>query len=326
MPLPPGNADSRLEPKARWKFFADRAKHNRLALRLADRLGRGQGKLRLLDRLGSRCIPPAPLTPDLSDWTSRHASAVWLGHASILFRLAGLTVLTDPVFSDRVGIGLGLATAGPRRLTALPLPPDKLPAADLILLSHAHFDHLDRPTLARLPKSARVLISAGNRDLVDDLGFADVTELAVGDSHKVGGVGGVGQAGALRITAIPVQHWGARVFNDTHRGYCAYLLETATHRILFGADTAYQEHWKAFAPVDLCCVGIGAYDPWVAAHATPEQAAEMARHAGARLVLPMHHRTFKLSHEPLADPLRRLKLALPPERLALTDIGGQWTE
>jgi L-ascorbate metabolism protein UlaG (beta-lactamase superfamily) len=305
------------EATARWRYFADRAKRSRLALGLADALGRGRGHFRFVDSLSSRGLPAPRHKPDLADWTSRGTSAVWIGHATILFRIGGLTILTDPVFSSRIGIGLGIMTAGPRRLLAPAVALSALPPVDVVLLSHAHFDHLDRPTLARLPRSSRVVISAGNRDLVDDLGFSALTELAVGKSLELGGV---------KVTAVPVKHWGARVFHDTHRGFCAYMLESGGKRILFGADSAYQEMWRGLGPVDLCCVGIGAYDPWVAAHATPEQAAEMARHAGARRVLPMHHSTFKLSHEPVAEPLRRFRAVADAgwEVGEGGEVGAQW--
>lgn len=302
------------EPRARWRYFADRLKHNPRALRVADAMGRGKGRLRLLDRFVR--VPAAPLRPDLSDWNERKVSAVWLGHASVLFRLGGRTILADPVFSPRVGVGMCVMTVGPARLVGLPVELRDLPTPDVVLVSHAHFDHLDRPTLQRLPKSAEIVTSEHNSDLVRDFGYRAAHELRWGDSRDVGGV---------RVTAVPVKHWGARVFHDAHRGACGFLLEHGGTRVLFGADSAYFEGWRGLGPVDLCCVGIGAYDPWVANHATPEQAARMADHCQARLVLPMHHSTFKLSHEPLADPLKRFRAVVPPERIALTQIGGEWT-
>lgn len=304
----------RAEPRARWRKITDRLKHNPSALKLADWLGRGRGRFRLFDRFVN--FSPAPLKPDLTNWEQRTLSVVWLGHASLLIRMGGLTIYTDPVFSNRIGLGLGLITAGPQRLVGLPLPVDHLPKPDLILVSHAHFDHLDRPTLARLPRTADVITSQGNADLLADLRFRSLTQLEVGAATKVG---------RISVTAIPVQHWGARVFHDMHRGYCGFLLESGPHRLLFGADTAYQEGWKSLGPVDFAAVGIGAYNPWVASHATPEQAVAMADHCQARIIAPIHHSTFKLSHEPLSEPIARFKAAVTLERIAFAQIGGSWT-
>ncbi|MGN6507586.1 MAG: MBL fold metallo-hydrolase [Tepidisphaeraceae bacterium] len=259
------------------------------------------------------------MTPNLVDWHRHRTAAAWLGHATLLLRIGGQTILTDPVFSPRVGIGLGLLTAGPLRHQRPAVAIGELPDIDIILLSHAHFDHLDRPTLSRLPKRSRVVASRGLRDLVDDLGFARVDELSWGESMRID---------ALTITAQPVKHWGARTFYDTHRGYGAFLLEGDGRRVLYGADTAYHEDWRGMGKVDLAIVGIGAYDPYIAAHANPEQALAMAGHVRAERVLPMHHSTFKLSHEPMTEPIERILTAAGKnaDRIVVRDVGGMWTD
>src|SRR2546421_11651948 len=129
-----------------------------MTLRLADRLGRGRGRLRLLDGLNAPAR--ARLKPNLAGWDDHDLAAAWIGHATVLLRVGGMTILTDPVLSNRVGVGLGLFTGGPRRLVAPALRLRELPPIDLILLSHAHFDHLDRPTLARLPRRIPVITAA----------------------------------------------------------------------------------------------------------------------------------------------------------------------
>ena len=123
-----------------------------------------------------------------------------------------------------------------------------------------------------------------------------------------------------------MKHWGARTFHDQHRGFNAYLLESPTHRVLYGGDTAYQELFKDAGPVDLSILGIGAYDPYIAAHATPEQALAMADHANAKFILPMHHSTFRLSHEPLHEPIERLIAAAGDraDRIVIREVGQQW--
>jgi len=298
-----------------WRRCTDWAKSRPLTLRAADWLGRGRGRLRLLDQLNA---PAAALSrPDLSRWHGHELAAVWIGHATVLLRIGGMTVLTDPVMANRVGVGLGLVTGGPRRLVAPALGLRELPAVDLILISHAHFDHLDRPTLARLPKNAEIITAHNTLDLVRDLGFRRITELQWGERLQVG---------PLRITAREVNPWGARTFFDRHRGYNAYLIETDHRRILYGGDSAYHDRYQDLGEVDLGIVGIGAYDPYIAAHATPEQAWAMANHAKATHILPMHHSTFRLSHEPINEPMQRLLTAAgrDEDRIIVRRVGDQW--
>jgi len=204
-----------------WRHYTDWAKRRPLALRLADAMGRGRGRLRLFDDLN----PPvrAPYVPDLANWERHDLAATWIGHATVLLRIGGMTILTDPVFSTRVGICGGLMTLGPRRFQAPALSIRQLPKLDLILISHAHFDHLDRPSLVRLPRETPVVTAKGTHDLVRDLGFRTVTELRWGESVRLGEVS---------VTAREVKHWGARTFFDAHRGFNAYLLESSKHRVL----------------------------------------------------------------------------------------------
>jgi L-ascorbate metabolism protein UlaG (beta-lactamase superfamily) len=298
-----------------WRSYTDWAKRKPVALRVAARLGRGRGRLRVIDWMTD--VQPARLVPNLSGWENQELAAIWIGHATVLLRIGGMTILTDPVFSPRVGVGMGIMTAGPKRFIAPAIALRKLPKIDLILVSHAHFDHLDRPTLDRLPKSTPVITSHHNADLINDLGYKRVTELQWGQSIELNG---------LRVTGCEVKHWGARTFYDHHRGYCAFLLEHGKRRILYGADTAYGEHFRDIGKVDLACLGIGAYDPYIAAHATPEQALAMGDDVRADHILPMHHSTFKLSHEPMNEPIERILTAAGRDtsRIIIREVGGQW--
>lgn len=299
-----------------WRIITDIVKRWPASLEVAARLGRSRGRLRPFETWN----PPAAAThrPDLTGWENHGLAAVWVGHATVLLRIGGMTVLTDPVFSNRVGLGLGVWTGGPRRLVAPALSIRQLPHVDLILISHAHFDHLDRPTLHRLSRKTPVITAHHTQDLVRDLGFRDVTELRWGESSE---------RGPVRVTAREVSHWGARTFTDDHRGYNAYVIESADRRVLYGGDTAYHEGFRGVGPVDLAVLGIGAYDPYIAAHATPEQAIRMADHCRAERVLPMHHSTFRLSHEPTGEPLERVMAAAgrdAADRLVAYDPGRQW--
>lgn len=299
-----------------WRQFSDWAKARPAALQLAESLGRGRRRLCILDHVA----PPVPARhhPRLTGWGQHELAAAWIGHSTILMRIGGMNILTDPVFSNRVGLDLGVITGGPRRLIAPAMRIEQLPPIDLVLVSHAHFDHLDRPSLARLPRTVPVITSEHNSDLIVDLGFPSVTELAWGRSKQVGN---------LRVTAWPVRHWGARTFHDTHRGFCAFLIEAGRHRVLFGGDTAYGDHFTPLRRVELAILGIAAYDPYIAAHCTPEQAWTMADHMRAEHVLPMHHSTFRLSHEPMDEPIIRFQEAAGPrlDRIVLTHVGQTWS-
>jgi L-ascorbate metabolism protein UlaG (beta-lactamase superfamily) len=168
----------------------------------------------------------------------------------------------------------------------------------------------------RFPKTP-VVTARYTRDLLDGLGFSTVIEVGW---HEVV------EAQGLRITGVPAQHWSPRVFLDTWRTFNAYLIEADGRRILFGGDTAFTDAWQPLAPVDLAIVGIGAYDPYVAAHATPEQAWRMTRDVAARHVATMHHSTFRLSHEPTTEPLRRLLQAAGDQagRVIVRAPGDVW--
>lgn len=241
--------------------------------------------------------------------------AISIGHATVLLRLGGMTILTDPVFSDRIGMRVMGRTLGLRRIRPAAVLVNQLPRIDVVLLSHAHFDHLDRPSLELLAagpaRGAAVVTATGTRRLIPR-GFSQVIEL--GWARRA--VLGVGADHELGITAMRPTHWGARAVADRHRGFNAYLLETSARRVFFAGDTALTDAFSRIGATDLSIFGIGAYDPWEHAHATPEQVWKMytgmssGRPAGA--LLPMHHSTFVLGREPMDEPLRRLLAAAGP--------------
>lgn len=300
-----------------WRHFAQVAKRSRHASLMAHRLDGGTGRLRWIDRLITRA-QPAPHRPDLTSFAHHDLSASWIGHATVLLRTGGMNILTDPAMGVRVGLGLGVLTGGPARHIAPALLPHELPHLDLIAISHAHFDHLDVPTLARLSRKVPVVTAEGTSDLIRGLGFACVREMPWGSRV---------QFGSLTVHSLPVRHWAGRLYHDHGRQACAYLFECDGRRVFFGGDTAFCDHYKPLRRVDLAVLGIGAYDPWEAGHATPEQAWQMAGHMGAEYVLPMHHSTFRLSHEPMNEPLMRLTDCAGREsgRLVCREIGQVWS-
>jgi L-ascorbate metabolism protein UlaG (beta-lactamase superfamily) len=271
-----------------------------------------------------RPIAPAFAKPEPSKWSDAGVTAAWIGHATVLINVFGITILTDPVLFPRIGIRLPGFTIGPKRLTAPALQFHELPRIDLILLSHAHFDHFDLRTLRRFNKNTTVVTAPNTADLLRWTRLRDITELCWGEQKSLNTV-----AGAVSITAFEVKHWGARTQRDTHRGYNGYLIESRARgkrRILFGGDTAMTDSFAKLrydGEIDLAIMSIGAYNPWIQSHCTPEQAVAMATAAGARFIMPVHHQTFRLSFEPLREPIERFQAALSetPERIALREIG-----
>ena len=123
-----------------------------------------------------------------------------------------------------------------------------------------------------------------------------------------------------------MNHWGARMRSDVWRGYNAYLIGNGRWRVLFGGDTAIQDYFRGLGGAHLAIMPIGAYDPWIRVHCSPEEAWTMSNDARAEFVLPIHHRTFHLSREPVAEPLHRLLDAAgrSQDRVALREIGQEF--
>jgi len=268
-----------------------------------------------------RPIAPAFARPSPAKWSDNQLTAAWLGHATVLINFFGIKILTDPVLFPRVGIRLPGLTVGPKRLTAPALTVRELPRIDILLLSHAHFDHFDMRTLHRFSRSTTVITAPQTSDLLRWKRFRDVSELHWQQDKSVTTL-----AGRIAITAFRVKHWGARKRRDTYRGYNGYLLERNNRRIIFAGDTAQCDSFtelRAAGPIDLAIMPIGAYNPWIHSHCTPEQAVQMATEAGARFIMPVHHQTFRLSAEGFREPIERFKAALhnTPERTALCEIG-----
>ncbi len=265
-----------------------------------------------------RAVQPAPHRPDPAGWPANALAAAWLGHATVLLNLHGTWFLTDPVLRTRIGLDLGVTAFGPRRLVRPALSADELPRLDALLISHAHMDHLDPRTLRRLPASLPVVAHASLRDLLCH--FENVTELRWGERTRVGEV---------TIEATPARHWGARMLSDGYRGYGGFLLQKDGTRVIYTGDTAATDVFRRYAEpsgVDLAILPIGAYNPWIANHASPEQAWQIGRDLGAQYVLPVHHSTFRLSREPMHEPVSRLLAAAGAERgrIVLTEVGQTW--
>jgi L-ascorbate metabolism protein UlaG (beta-lactamase superfamily) len=235
----------------------------------------------------------------------RELGVTFIGHSSFLVQIAGRKLLIDPVFAERL-IAL-------RRLRRPGVKIKDLPAIDLVLLSHAHMDHLNRPSLRRIVahinkvagRAPIAVVPWGVEDLVSDLGFARVVTLEWWQTKSIGG---------LEITMTPCKHWGARFFKDTHRGFGGYVIHGGGHALYHSGDTAY---FDGFAKIgsrlkpEVALLPIGAYRPdsYRGVHTCPEEALQAFLDLGARRMIPMHYGTFRLSQEPMEEPVERLMAA-----------------
>jgi L-ascorbate metabolism protein UlaG (beta-lactamase superfamily) len=268
-----------------------------------------------------REVRVAPERPFPRVWPDTGLHAAWIGHTTVLLKIDGYTILTDPVFSTRVGLNLGPMTLGLKRLVEPALRRVELPKVDLVLLSHAHFDHFDVPSLRSLEDPhATVVTASKTSDLLRVKRYAAVHELGWGQTVHVG---------PAVIRAFEVNHWGARMRKDTHRGYNGYTIEVGRRRILFGGDTANTPTFRSLKsgrPYNLAIMPVGAYDPWIHYHCTPEEAWRMAEEAGFEFFLPVHHQTFQLSREPYLEPIGRVYDAAGghPDRVAIDGIGQEF--
>jgi L-ascorbate metabolism protein UlaG (beta-lactamase superfamily) len=265
-------------------------------------------------------LPPAA-KPAPGSWADGRITIANLGHATLLMNFLGVRIITDPTLFDRIGLAIGpLLTIGPQRMVAAPLSPLELGTVRVILITHAHMDHLDLPSLRALPKGATVVACTGCGDLIRTLGFTDVRELRWGQSTEVDG---------LTITAMGARHWGKRwpPFGRDY-GFNSYVLDRGGHRMLLACDSAETELFAPLhdRPPEIAAFSIGAYDPWIWNHANPEQVWRMFRETGAHYLIPIHWGTFRLSKEPVGDPMRRLIAAAGDDagRIALRQIGAIW--
>jgi L-ascorbate metabolism protein UlaG (beta-lactamase superfamily) len=261
----------------------------------------------------SRFIP-APQT-----WENNALTAAWLGHSTVLVNFYGVTILTDPVLLKRVGADTCVGTVGMKRLVAPALKPAQLPPIDVVLLSHAHMDHLDPATLRELPGTPAVVTARETEDLLRATPLRAPQALAWGDSARI-----TSDRGVVEIEAFEVKHWGARWRFDKYRGYNGYVISREGKRIIFGGDTALSSSFRRLrsrGSFEWTIMPIGAYNPWVVAHCTPEQAVRMANDVGASRLLPIHFKTFALGREGTEEPLERLEAAIEPERIGWREVG-----
>ncbi len=255
--------------------------------------------------LRPKSAPARPIRDLLTELEPEGLAMSWLGHASVIVGLDHVTIAVDPVLSERIGPRVRSRTLGLKRLAPAPIDAASMKGVDAILITHAHFDHLDRPTLEAVADPRTTVVVPPRCARLIPRGFGRVVELKPGGDFHLGEV---------HIRAIQPRHWGARTWFDRRRGACAYELGRDSVRVLFAGDTADTNTFDQLEGIDLAVFGIGAYDPWEHMHATPEQVWKMFLATGARYLLPVHFGTFPLSDEPIDEPIQRLLAAAGAER------------
>ncbi|UYL07315.1 MBL fold metallo-hydrolase [Bdellovibrio sp. SKB1291214] len=241
----------------------------------------------------------------------------WLGHSAMLVQMDGMNVLTDPALSDRVS---PVSFAGPKRYGKLPLQIEQLPALDVVIISHGHYDHLDLPSLKKIYDQnggrTQFLVPLGNKVLLESEGIKNVREFDWWQGTQVG---------ALNFTFTPAQHWTARSLFDRNLTLWGGWMVKGSHQVFFAGDTGYskdfQDIYQRLGAVDVALIPIGAYSPrWFMQlqHIDAGEAVQIHKDLHAKLSLPVHWGTFKLSDEPMNEPPEKLREALQKANLPLS--------
>ena len=248
---------------------------------------------------GERRVPTGPL-PSLDPrdaWSRPPQSglrATWLGHSTVLIEIDGLRVLTDPVWGPRAS---PLALAGPKRFQPVPVKLSEMPAVDLVLISHDHYDHLDYPTIRALAKSSVPFVtSLGVGAHLEAWGVPPerITELDWWESYRLPGT-------SLTVTAAPSQHFSGRGLKDRNTTLWSSLaIRSDRHSVFFSGDTGLTAEYglirDRLGPFDLVILEVGAFHPaWGDIHLGPENALEAHKLLGGGVFMPVHWGTFSLA-------------------------------
>lgn len=242
----------------------------------------------LSPRRPGRVIDGVPLT------TGDGIGVTWLGHAGFFGQIDGVNLIIDPNWA---------LWHGPvKRLQHPSLWAGDLPPIDLVLVTHAHFDHLHLPSLRRIARGQPIIVPEGVGTLVKRCGFGQIIELKTWEEA---------QFRDLHITLTPARHWGARMIHDTHRGFGGYLIQSSTRTLFHCGDSSMFDGFKEIgkrAEIDVALMPIGAYlaPSGRPVHMNPEEALDAFQMMGAKQMVPMHHETFPLGGEPIYEPVERL--------------------
>ena len=239
-------------------------------------------------RLGSNAVPTFPKV------LPGEFCITWIGHASFLIQTHEINVLIDPNWSKWLKVIKRLKKPG--------FEIHHLPEIDIVLVTHAHFDHLDRRTLRKVASDQPIVVPIGVGNLVHDLGFHIVHELDYWQTVKLD---------SLAISLTPCYHWGARFLADLYRGFGGFLIEVNGRTIFHCGDSAYFPGFKEIGDrydIEIALLPIGAYDAPTGreVHMNPEEAVKAFTELRAKTLVPMHYGTFRLGFEPLDEPPERL--------------------
>jgi L-ascorbate metabolism protein UlaG (beta-lactamase superfamily) len=243
----------------------------------------------------------------------------WVGHAGFYVQFADHSIMIDPNWANWHGFV--------RRQRRPGLPLRKIPELDLVLVTHAHFDHLHKPSLRVLQAREGIVVPRGSGTLVRRLGFPSVHEMKIWDRREFE---------ELHITHTPSHHWGARYLHDTHRDYGGYLIEAGGKSVFHCGDSAwfdgFGEIGRRMPNIDVALMPIGAYEAPSGrdVHMNPEEAVRAFAEIGAKVMIPMHYGTFPLGNEPPEEPVDRL--LQEADRLGLSEkiiipeegVGIEW--
>lgn len=252
-----------------------------------------------------------PFATDVSTYRQPPASGLritWVGHSSLLIEIDSLRILTDPVWSERASFS---DVIGPKRFFPAPLALKDLPALDAIIISHDHYDHLDRYVIPQFASSnVPFYCSLGVAVYLEQWGIQKerIREMNWMDTVTI--------AGKCDVTALPARHFSGRsLFNRFETLWSSFVIKTATHNIYFGADSGWYEGFheigEAFGPFDLTILEVGAYNEnWADIHMGPDNAVKAHLALKGKLLMPIHWGTFNLALHPWNEPVERLiKLA-----------------
>lgn len=250
---------------------------------------------------------------DTPNFQAPKPNATWLGHATYLIQFSDLNLITDPVFSKRCSPS---QLVGPKRYTPMPIDKRDLPDIDVVLISHNHYDHLDKASILYLHKRYQPLfvLPAGVRAWFERLGITHNLELSWWQEAEVRG---------HRIFCLPAQHFSGRGVKKNTTLWCSWMLEHPESRMYFAGDTGYSKDFKdinkVFPNVDIALLPIGAYAPesfFGPVHCSPEEAVQMHIDLQAKHSLAMHWGTFILTLEPIEEPPKRIAAAMKNRGLA----------
>jgi len=245
---------------------------------------------------------------------------IWrIGHATLLINFFGTTILTDPILVKWIPY--------PRRISRLPYHTEDLPEIDIVAVSHAHLDHLNRPSLKKIAHKSKTIILPENcSDLTHKFDFDNTVELSWDSCHSVDGT---------TVTAIKPMHWGQRFpWERKGRSYCAYIIEKNGKSVYFGGDSGYGPFYGEVGEnydIDVAIIGIGSYypTPYLRNHQNPEQAVDASIDLKASYIIPMHYEDFRLTVVPIFEPLHRFKRAAEErnviEKVRILDNGKSWS-